>query len=848
MAAVVSVRMEATDGASKVIKNISKSLESLGIMPSLDVGDLGGSFVGFVKDVGATVWQLGELGAQSARVSDSFMVMAENAGISGTEMLAAMREATGGAISDTDLMLAANRAMMLGVGANAKEISKLMSAAIERGQVLGVSSKQAIDSIIEGIGKISPERLDDLGIVGVPAKMEAYAATLGTTADKLTDVQKKAALVKAVLDSSPSGGGFANDAALGYERLTASMQNAKEALGQLFAPATAAVANAVAQGLTTGVSAFTKGLVDANNAGVTDAGEKLGFAMGRAMAASAQSSFLNFDWGKLATDAALLVNPVTMPVKVNLVAIDVVKGAMEGAGSAFEKDAGPDVLPDKLRAAQAEYLRLADAITVVKANIEEFDKEGATNLSASGREGLTQLESELTNASIAVSILSQRIHGPLQGAVEQGQVAAWGAAASWDGFTVAVGSTGAATSTVDPQMLSLASKLGMVGAMALSATSNLEDFNAEVARLQGVIAGVKSSIDSGASSAQSYGMRIVEAGGDTATTAQMVNEAVTAIDALNLSYDGSAGSTLKNNVAIAAALQPLKNMATGLEDANSAAKKFASGGLSDMDKKFDDLKGKVKGVIDDAMNLKVDWPGKKGGDSAGGGDAVNENAKRLAAIANEGLTGQSWMEEFKNEAPGTYADLMLKIAEGMNPQGAAQKLMSEFQAGMRPELLDKDMIKDRVKQMLLGDANASALAQEIATELSQEMGVSMPDALSAAQTALGVTPKDGADGTGPDATGQGTSAGGTFQAGFIAGVASNDVALKILAGIDKGFKDNPDAITASGKAVGAAWGNNFMNTVGANIPSALIAVLKTLVTPAVWAQIQANQKLTTPNP
>ena len=58
MAAVVSVRMEATDGASKVIKNISKSLESLGIMPSLDVGDLGGSFVGFVKDVGATVWQL----------------------------------------------------------------------------------------------------------------------------------------------------------------------------------------------------------------------------------------------------------------------------------------------------------------------------------------------------------------------------------------------------------------------------------------------------------------------------------------------------------------------------------------------------------------------------------------------------------------------------------------------------------------------------------------------------------------------------------------------------------------------------------------------------------------------
>ena len=65
-------------------------------------------------------------------------------------------------------------------------------------------------------------------------------------------------------------------------------------------------------------------------------------------------------------------------------------------------------------------------------------------------------------------------------------------------------------------------------------------------------------------------------------------------------------------------------------------------------------------------------------------------------------------------------------------------MLKEFENGMRPELLDRGMIKDRVKAMIIGDQNAAALAGEIAQEIAQEMGISLPEALQATKSALGI--------------------------------------------------------------------------------------------------------------
>jgi hypothetical protein len=169
---------------------------------------------------------------------------------------------------------------------------------------------------------------------------------------------------------------------------------------------------------------------------------------------------------------------------------------------------------------------------------------------------------------------------------------------------------------------------------------------------------------------------------------------------------------------------------------------------------------------------------------------------------------------------------MLKIASGMNPQAAAQQLMGEFQAGLRPDLLDQGMIKERVKAMILGENSLAQTAQEIAAEVAAELGVSMPEALAAANQALGVSD----DGGGQD----------QFGAGFADGVDGPAVASSSLAKIAKAFLDHESQVRQSGGVVGAWWGEGFMATVGVNVPPGLLDMLTAKLLPAILAA-QAGQ-------
>ncbi len=285
---------------------------------------------------------------------------------------------------------------------------------------------------------------------------------------------------------------------------------------------------------------------------------------------------------------------------------------------------------------------------------------------------------------------------------------------------------------------------------------------------------------------------------------------------------------------------------------------------------YKSLLSTVQGIVDESMKLddfkasdlfsadELKAKGLSGNEgisasqALGGGmrqDAVNENARRLAAIAKEGFIGQDWLEEFKAEVPGVYADLMLKQAAGLDLRTAALQIMQEFQAGMRPELLDKGMIKERVKAMILGDQNASALAEEIAAELAAEMGIPIQEALAAAGGAMGV--KTGAAGAaaagaggkpGSDMTTSGASAGQTFMAGFVA----NADGVLIVAGIVAKMAAEFPKFRDNGAHAGTQWGAGFMSTVESGIASPLITILATLVTPTVMANFAAAGTQTTP--
>jgi hypothetical protein len=252
----VTIRLNAQDKASPSINQVKQSLTGLvssqGMVGGIVGGLIGGGMIGMAtaaisaaKAIPQAVGELANMAVQAERTEAAFVNLSGSIGESSSAMLSSLKELTGGTISDTQLMLSANRAVMLGVSDNADEMGKLMAAAIERGRALGVSSAKAVDDIMTGIGRESALILDNLGIVGVQNFIDDYAKSLGKATDALTGMERKQALVNAVI-AQGSGGGVLDDAAGAFERMDASIANMQEALGKLFGPAIAAIAQQLA--------------------------------------------------------------------------------------------------------------------------------------------------------------------------------------------------------------------------------------------------------------------------------------------------------------------------------------------------------------------------------------------------------------------------------------------------------------------------------------------------------------------------------------------------------------------------------------------------------------------------
>ena len=161
-------------------------------------GMVAGGFA--VSQVIGITKELITLGAQAERTEASFHRVAQSYGADADKMFAAMKRAAGGQISNDELMMAANKAMMLGVTTDADQMAGLLQAAMERGQAMGRSAADAFNDIVIGIGRMSPLILDNLGIMtGGEQAFQAYAASIGKTAEQLTDFERRQMLINKVL-------------------------------------------------------------------------------------------------------------------------------------------------------------------------------------------------------------------------------------------------------------------------------------------------------------------------------------------------------------------------------------------------------------------------------------------------------------------------------------------------------------------------------------------------------------------------------------------------------------------------------------------------------------------------
>lgn len=184
--------------------------------------------------------ELAQAGAQADLVEQRFEQLARAAGTTGTALRAALQEASHGEMSDLNLELAANRAQLLGVAKSAQDFSVLMAIARDRAQLMGKSTTEAFNQLIEGVGKAEPELLDNLGIIiSADEANKQYAATLGKTASELTKVERAEAMRQAVLAQGQATlaqtGGAIESSKGALDRWVAAWENAANRIGAVLA-------------------------------------------------------------------------------------------------------------------------------------------------------------------------------------------------------------------------------------------------------------------------------------------------------------------------------------------------------------------------------------------------------------------------------------------------------------------------------------------------------------------------------------------------------------------------------------------------------------------------------------
>jgi hypothetical protein len=797
---------------------------AFGKLSSVFSGGLGGA--AGVIGLGATALAIGGISSaitdavraadQFDKLNSSFQQLAENAGQSGDAMLKALRNASSGMISDASLVQSANKAMLLGVADSAEEMVALLEVARVRGQAMGLSVTDAFNDIVTGLGRESALILDNLGItLDLDRTYKEYAETLGKTVSQLDAVERKQALVNKVMAESsgltaaaPTGAG----AALAQSQ--AAQANAQVAAGEFFAPLVRDAAQAYADGLA---------LMSGNLDNATRAQRELNDAIAD---------------GQLVTSNGVIVE----------LGPEQVKNFQEL--SAALKDADAAVAAGVPNA--VEYQTALEGITAAALSTGRVTAQQA-NLAKLAASGLREETDAYTQLRAALDQLDPKLDNNRQ----QMQAVATAEQIAADAATLAKFSVDALTASMAPAAAAaqaMAGGLSQVQAQAGATAGIIYNLAGAMQQLQGVSnknIAAPDALDRVLPQINNLGTSLVGGGLSPAAALEKIKELKLEAGAITREMEAQGASEEEIFLALSANVQATQKWASSLGQVSDEARAAQE--------QFENIQGKVAGLISEAQNL----PSFKAGDlfnadeltakgltfdsqinidqAANGGvrpDAINENARRLMAIAKEGLTDQSWLEEFKREVPEVFKEL-----EG-NPdiRGSALRILQEFQNGLRPELLDTAGIKDRVKQMILGEQNAAALAEEIAREIATEMGISLPQALAASREALGVGGGEGeagADIAAPNLTDQGSAAGVSFRAGMVAGFDAKGMTGEILVKIDAEFNNpkNIDALKKSGGAVGALWGNGFLSTVGANIPPGLYDVLVSGLVPLIVAAI-----------
>lgn len=237
----IQLIIAAKNEASKVLQQVSKDLNKIqsptsggGAMNSMVSNATIAATGAFAVSLGVVANTAAQTAAQYERLKYSTDALGAQYNLTSSDIISAVDKISQGTLSNSTILEQANKAMLLGVANSKDEFETLTKIAIDRGRAMGVSMEHAFNSIVLGVGRLSPLILDNLGIIlDADTTYGNFAKTIGKTADALSDAEKRQALLGKLKDEM---GDFDSsnvlDAASAWERVGAEFSNLTIGIGQ----------------------------------------------------------------------------------------------------------------------------------------------------------------------------------------------------------------------------------------------------------------------------------------------------------------------------------------------------------------------------------------------------------------------------------------------------------------------------------------------------------------------------------------------------------------------------------------------------------------------------------------
>lgn len=178
--------------ATEAVGGLGTKLGTAGVALGAVAGAAAGIFAAF---------KFAELGEELEKQKKQFDTLAASAGIVGDKLIEGLEKSSGGLVDTDDLIKIANGSI-LKLGQSAERLPELFEIAQKSVKVFGGDSTQNLELISNSIGNLQTKQLKQIGInVDTEKTFKDYAATLGVTAEQLTEAEKKQALLNAVLET-----------------------------------------------------------------------------------------------------------------------------------------------------------------------------------------------------------------------------------------------------------------------------------------------------------------------------------------------------------------------------------------------------------------------------------------------------------------------------------------------------------------------------------------------------------------------------------------------------------------------------------------------------------------------